>query len=152
MPYGREDEYTGQEAQDWEILQQNMPNASDKEKSQAFQRYKKEKHFAEREWGDFSIYDFLDGMGIDTNQNLPPDVQGRMQQGRQNPMGNANPYPEEEARRGRWPGSDPDLMEGWDGKIYTAGGEGEPDTVWKEGLKPDPVHYTPQGPYGPRRR
>ena len=33
MPYGREDEYTGQEAQEWEILQQNMPNASDEEKS-----------------------------------------------------------------------------------------------------------------------
>ena len=83
MPYGREDEYTGQEAQDWEILQQNMPNASDEEKSQAFQEYKEQKHWAEREGANYTIYDHLQGQGIDTNQNLPPDVQGRMQQGRQ---------------------------------------------------------------------
>ena len=83
MPYGQEDQYTGQEAQDWEILQQNMPNASDEEKSQAFQEYKEQKHWAEREGADYTIYDHLQGQGIDTNQNLPPDVQGRMQQGRQ---------------------------------------------------------------------
>ena len=86
MPYGREDEYTGQEAQEWEILQQNMPNASDEEKSQAFQEYKEQKHWAEREGADYTIYDHLQGQGIDTNQNLPPDVQGRMQQGRQGPL------------------------------------------------------------------
>tara|TARA_Y100001963_G_scaffold35059_1_gene48882 strand:+ start:78 stop:497 length:420 start_codon:yes stop_codon:yes gene_type:complete len=130
MPYGREDEYTGQEAQEWEILQQNMPNASNKEKSEMFQRYKKEKHFAEREWGDFSIYDFLDGMGIDTNQNLPPDVQGLRQKGIQkdDPWDNLIEDP-----------ALPPIPEGrenepWDGKIYTAGGPGEPDTVWKKGL------------------
>ena len=83
MPYGQEDQYTGQEAQEWEILQQNMPNASDEEKSQAFQQYKEQKHWAEREGEDYTIYDHLQGQGIDTNQNLPPDVQGRMQQGRQ---------------------------------------------------------------------
>ena len=83
MPYGREDEYTGMEAEEWEILSQNMPNASDEERSQAFQEYKKEKHFADREGEPFDIYEFLQGMGIDTNQNLPPEVQGRMQQGRQ---------------------------------------------------------------------
>ena len=83
MPYGQEDQYTGQEAQEWEVLQQNMPNASDEEKSQAFQQYKKQKHFADRENQSFDIYEFLQGQGIDTNQNLPPDVQGRMQQGRQ---------------------------------------------------------------------
>ena len=83
MPYGREDEYTGQEAQDWEILQQNMPNASDEEKSQAFQRYKKEKHFADREGEPFGVYEFLEGMGVETNQNVSPTVQGRIQQGRQ---------------------------------------------------------------------
>ena len=83
MPYGREDEYTGMEAEEWEILSQNMPNASDEERSQAFQEYKKEKHFADREGEPFGIYDFLQGMGIDTNQNLPPEVQGRMQMGRQ---------------------------------------------------------------------
>ena len=58
-------------------------------------------------------------------------------------------YPEREARRGRWPGSDPDerVWEGWDGKIYTAGAEGEPDTVFAEGLstgQDNPVHFTPQ--------
>jgi len=83
MPYGREDEYTGQEAQEWEILQQNMPNASDEEKSQAFQQYKEQKHWAEREDQSFDIYEFLQGQGIDTNQNLSPEVQGRMQIGRQ---------------------------------------------------------------------
>ena len=81
MPYGREEEYTGMEAEEWEILSQNMPNASDEEKSQAFQQYKQEK--ASREGEPFGIYDFLQGMGIDTNQNLPPEVQGRMQMGRQ---------------------------------------------------------------------
>ena len=81
MPYGQEDQYTGQEAQEWDILQQNMPNASDEEKSQAFQQYKQEK--ASRQGEPFDIYEFLQGKGIDTNQNLPPDVQGRMQQGRQ---------------------------------------------------------------------
>ena len=83
MPYGQEDQYTGQEAQDWEVLQQNMPNASDEEKSQAFQQYKEQKHWAEREGANYTIYDHLQGQGIDTNQNLPPDVQGRMQMGRQ---------------------------------------------------------------------
>ena len=83
MPYGQEAQYTGQEAQDWEVLQQNMPNASDEEKSQAFQQYKEQKHWAEREGADYTIYDHLQGQGIDTNQNLPPDVQGRMQMGRQ---------------------------------------------------------------------
>ena len=86
--------------------------------------------------------------GGEVNPELPPEIQDRIREG----QGNANPYPEEEARRGRWPGSDPDLAEGWDGKIYRAGGEGEPDTVVAEGLRPDPVHYTPQGPYGPRPR
>ena len=83
MPYGREEEYTGMEAQEWEILQQNMPNASDEERSQAFQQYKKEKHFADREGEPFDIYEFLQGMGIKTNQNVSPLVQGRIQQGRQ---------------------------------------------------------------------
>lgn len=81
MPYGRESEYTGQEAQDWEILQQNMPNASEEEKSQAFQQYRQEK--ASSQDGMFDIYQFLESIGIGTNQNLPPEVQGRMQMGRQ---------------------------------------------------------------------
>ena len=81
MPYGREEEYTGMEAEEWEILQQNMPNASEEEKSQAFQQYQQEK--ASRQDEVFDIYQFLEGMGIGTNQNLPPDVQGRMQMGRQ---------------------------------------------------------------------
>tara|TARA_R100000234_G_scaffold98697_1_gene67263 strand:+ start:135 stop:398 length:264 start_codon:yes stop_codon:yes gene_type:complete len=83
MPYGREDEYTGMEAEEWEILSQNMPNASDEERSQAFQEYKEQKHWAEREGAQYDIYEFLQGMGINTNQNLPPEVQGRMQMGRQ---------------------------------------------------------------------
>ena len=83
MPYGREEEYTGMEAEEWKVLSQNMPNASDEEKSQAFQKYKQEKHFAGREGEPFTIYEFLQGMGVDTNQNLPPEVQGRMQMGRQ---------------------------------------------------------------------
>ena len=83
MPYGREDEYTGMEGEEWEILSQNMPNVSDEERSQAFQEYKEQKHWAEREGEPYDIYEFLQGMGIDTNQNLPPEVQGRMQQGRQ---------------------------------------------------------------------
>ena len=83
MPYGREDEYTGMEGKEWEILSQNMPNVSDEERSQAFQEYKEQKHWAEREGEPYDIYEFLQGMGIDTNQNLPPEVQGRMQQGRQ---------------------------------------------------------------------
>ena len=60
-----------------------MPNASDEERSQAFQEYKEQKHWAEREGANYTIYDHLQGQGIDTNQNLPPDVQGRMQMGRQ---------------------------------------------------------------------
>ena len=83
MPYGREDEYTGMEAEEWEILSQNMPNASDDERSQAFQRYKKEKHFADREGEPFGIYDFLQGMGIETNENLSGPAQNILQQGRQ---------------------------------------------------------------------
>ena len=83
MPYGREEEYTGMEGEEWEILSQNMPNASDEERSQAFQEYKEQKHWAEREGEPYDIYEFLQGMGVDTNQNLPPEVQGRMQMGRQ---------------------------------------------------------------------
>ena len=84
MPYGREGEYTGQEAEDWEMLQQNMPNASDEEKSQVFAQYKEQKHWAERQAEkEYTIYDHLQKQGIDTNQNLPPEVQGRMQMGRQ---------------------------------------------------------------------
>ena len=81
MPYGRESEYTGKEAQDWEILSQNMPNASDEERSLAFQQYQQEK--ISRQGEMFDIYQFLESMGIGTNQNLPPEVQGRMQMGRQ---------------------------------------------------------------------
>ena len=89
MPYGQEDQYTGQEAQDWEVLQQNMPNASDEEKSQAFQEYKEQKHWAEREDQPFDIYEFLQGKGIDTNQNLSGPNQRLLQMGRQPepPMG-----------------------------------------------------------------
>ena len=87
MPYGQEDQYTGQEAQDWEILQQNMPNASDEEKSQAFQQYKQEK--ASRQGEPFDIYEFLQGQGIETNENLSSNNQRLLQMGRQPepPMG-----------------------------------------------------------------
>ena len=80
MPYG-------QEAQDWEILQQNMPNASDEEKSQAFQQYKQEK--ASRQGEPFDIYEFLQGQGIETNENLSSNNQRLLQMGRQPepPMG-----------------------------------------------------------------
>ena len=86
MPYGREDEYTGQEAQEWEILQQNMPNASDEEKSQAFQQYKQET--ASRQGEPFDIYEFLQGMGADANQNpspLPEYLLAHMKRGHQGP-------------------------------------------------------------------
>ena len=86
MPYGREDEYTGQEAQDWEILQQNMPNASEEEKSQVFQQYKQEKAISQD--GAFDIYRFLEGMGIGANQNpspLPEYLLAHMKRGQQGP-------------------------------------------------------------------
>ena len=87
MPYGQEDQYTGQEAQEWDILQQNMPNASDEEKSQAFQQFKQEK--ASRQGEPFDIYEFLQGQGIETNQNLSGPQQTLLLMGRQpeQPMG-----------------------------------------------------------------
>ena len=64
-----------------------MPNASDEEKSQAFQQFKQEK--ASRQGEPFDIYEFLQGQGIETNENLSGLNQRLLQLGRQPepPMG-----------------------------------------------------------------
>ena len=75
-----EEEYK-KRAQEWETFQQNMPNASDKEIEQAFQQYQQEK--ASRQNEPFDIYEFLQGMGIETNKNLSGQNQRLLQLARQ---------------------------------------------------------------------
>ena len=65
-----------------------MPNATESEKTQAFHQYKAQRHWAERKGANYTIYDHLQSMGINTNQHMSPDAQGRLQKGRQGPLQN----------------------------------------------------------------
>jgi len=128
----------GGEAGIRQAIAQRFPDVLPDKLDEVFQAWQEHSHWAQREGQEADLEQFFQQYeaapqesqfgGREVNQELPPELLQRMQQGQQPQQEMMQEMPTSLMQQGRQNPMD------WDGKIYEEMGEGQPPRVVAEGL------------------